>query len=220
MGKYCKHLTAKPPFSLTVCRCQTPCRWVYPMQWYLNYQMRDKFITIHVTPEAVLRLPRWKPSTDHLTQNHSQLPGHWLPPPSPFPSRTCPATPRSSSAWQWVLAVWSPKTTSTLLVFSKSRHSPSALKTGPSWLHSVCKIPLCLALLYYLWYTGLFPAAVWLLPFWKPFRVVLEMHALVLTEVTWDEMEFANIKTARRQRRWLAYQQFGVRKCHLQFWVQ
>lgn len=131
-----KHLTAKPPFSLTVRRCQTPCRWVYPMQWYLNYQKRDKFITIPVTPEAVLRLPRWKPSTDHLTQKHSQLPGHWLPPPSPFPSRTCPATPSSSSAWQWVLAVRSLKPTSTLLVFSKSRHSPSALKTGPSWLHS------------------------------------------------------------------------------------
>lgn len=95
-----KHLAAKPPFSLTVCRHQTLCRWVFPMQWYLNYQKRDKFITIPVTPEAVLRLPRWKPSTDHLIQNYSQLLCHWPPSASPLASRTCPATPSSSSAWQ------------------------------------------------------------------------------------------------------------------------
>ena len=180
-----KHLTAKPPLSLTVCRRQTHCRWVLPMQWYLNYQKRDKFITIPATPEAVLRLPTWKPSTHHLLQKHSQLLCHRLPSASPLPSRTCPATPSSSSAWQ--VGPGSSVSQNYLHTFGFLQMQVLFL-CPEDWTLlaslSVCKIPPC------------------------------------LTEVNWDKMGFAKIKTAGRQRWWLAYQQFGARKCHLQFWVQ
>lgn len=77
------------------------------------------------------------PSTGHLIQKQSQMPCHWLPSASTHPSRTCPATPSSSLHGRRVLKAWSLKTTSTLLVFSKSRYSSSAQNTGSSWLHSL-----------------------------------------------------------------------------------